>query len=73
MVKLEASLAEMERELTRVEAAHMRERRELLRREASALTDGQRFRNRTVLLEGEVCLCWLLYGRSCSSDTFFPF
>lgn len=54
MVKLEASLAEMERELTRAEAAHMRERRELLDREASAVAEGERFRNRTILLQGEV-------------------
>lgn len=57
MVKLEASLAEMERELTRAEAAHMRERRELLDREAVAVADGQRFLNRTILLQGEVCVC----------------
>lgn len=56
MVKLEASLAEMERELTRAEAAHMRERRELLDKEASAVADGERFRNRTVLLQGEVSM-----------------
>lgn len=54
MVKLEASLAEMERELTRAETAHMRERRGLLEREASALADGERFRSRSVLLQGEV-------------------
>lgn len=54
MVKLEASLAEMERELTRAETAHMRERRGLLEREASALGEGQRFRSRSVLLQGEV-------------------
>ena len=55
MVKLEASLAEMERELTRAEAAHMRERRELLDREAAAVADQERFRSRTILLQGEVC------------------
>lgn len=54
MVKLEASLAEMERELTRAEAAHMRERRDLLEREAVAVADGERFRNRTILLQDEV-------------------
>lgn len=54
MVKLEASLAEMERELTRAEAAHMRERRELLDREAAAVADQERFRSRTILLQGEV-------------------
>lgn len=55
-MKLEASLAEMERELTRAEAAHMRERRELLDREAMAVAEGQRFFNRTILLQGEVCV-----------------
>lgn len=55
MVKLEASLAEMERELTRAEAAHMRERRELLDREAAAVADQERFRSRSILLQGEVC------------------
>lgn len=54
MVKLEASLAEMERELTRAEAAHMRERRELLDREAAAVADQELFRSRTILLQGEV-------------------
>ncbi|CAN0278310.1 unnamed protein product [Ectocarpus sp. 4 AP-2014] len=54
MVKLEASLAEMERELTRAEAAHMRERRELLDREAAVVADQERYRSRTILLQGEV-------------------
>ncbi|CAM9763559.1 unnamed protein product [Scytosiphon promiscuus] len=54
MVKLEASLAEMERELTRAEASHMRERRELLDREAAAIADQERFRGRSILLQGEV-------------------
>ncbi|CAM9687282.1 unnamed protein product, partial [Choristocarpus tenellus] len=54
MVKLEASLSEMEREITRVEAAHSRERRDLLNRVASASADGERFRNRTILLQEEV-------------------
>lgn len=56
MVKLEASLAEMERELTRAEAAHMRERRELLDREAAAVADQERFRSRSILLQGEVSI-----------------
>lgn len=61
MSKLEASLSEMERELTRQEAAHSRERRALLDREASALSDGQRFRNRSILLEREVRLTGICF------------